>query len=132
MAKKEYTRESVAADIASFINGEFSKTNMTIDFMDSYVAWFKPETVDEWVKKCLTIPMISRKIGGVEKSVKDSKAIREYFIATYVPDHTDEAKKNAKEAKKALRAAEKAKKEAEKNLSPEEKLRQKMQKLANE
>lgn len=131
MAKKEYTRESISADIEAFINGKFSKTNMTIDFMDAYVAYFKPETIEAWIAKCLSIPMTTREIGGTKKNVKDSKAIREYFIATYFPDQTDEAKKKAKEAKRAFREAEKAKKEAEKNMSDSDRLRHKMAELAN-
>ena len=131
MAKKEYTRESVSAGIEAFINGKFSKTNMTIDFMDAYVAYFKPETIDAWIAKCLSIPMTTREIGGKMKEVKDSKAIREYFIATYFPDYTEEAKRKAKENDKALRKADKEKKEAIKKMSPAERLRYKMNELAN-
>ena len=132
MAKKEYTRESISADIEAFVNGKFSKTNMTIDFMDAYVAFFKPETIDTWIAKCLAIPMTTREIGGVEKSVKDSKKIRAYFIETYFPEHTDEAKKQAKEAKKKAKDLKKQAEEAEKAMSPADRLRQKMNRLANQ
>ena len=132
MAKKEYTRESIAADIESFKAGKLSKTNLTIDFMDAYVAKFQPEKIDEWIKKCVSIPMVKRKIGGNEKEVKDSKAIREYFIATFFPEQTEEAKKAAKEAANKAREAAKAAKEAEKKLSPADLLRKKMEELAKD
>lgn len=132
MAKKaEYTRDSIAADIENFRVGKFSKTNMTIDFMDAYVAWFAPETIETWIAKCLSIPMVNRKIGGVDKKVKDSKAIRELFIATYFADYTDEAKEAAKKLKKEERAKKKAEKEAAKTRTDEEKLRDKFAKLTN-
>lgn len=128
--KKEFTIESLTADVEAFKNGHFSKTNMTTDWMDAYVAKFHSDEIEAWITKCLSIPMATREIGGVERKVMDSKAIREYFIATYFPDYTDEAKELAKQKKKSEREQAKAKKEAEKNLTPEEKLRAKMQELA--
>lgn len=132
MAKKEYTIESITADIEAFKNGKFSKTNMTIDFMDNYVAKFQPNTINQWVEKCYSMPMIKRKIGGNEREIKDTKAIREYFIATYFPDFTEDAIKANKEAKKAKKKAEKELKEAEKNLSDKDKFIAKMKRLSSE
>lgn len=130
MAKKEYTREGIRADIEAFCEGKFSKTNMTIDFMDAYVAWFRPETIDTWIAKCLEIPMTTRKIGGVDKDAKDIKQIRKIFIDTYFPEQSDEAKQAMKEAKKAEREAKRKEKEAEKNMTDAERLRKKMELLA--
>lgn len=130
MAKKEYTREGIRADIEAFCEGKFSKTNMTIDFMDAYVAWFRPETIDTWIAKCLEIPMTTRKIGGADKNAKDIKQIRKLFIDTYFPEQSDEAKQAMKEAKKAEREAKRAEKEAEKNMTDAERLRKKMELLA--
>ena len=130
MAKKEYTRESIAADIEAFCDGKFSKTNMTVDFMDAYVAWFRPETIDTWIAKCLEIPMTKRKIGGEDKDVKDIKQIRKLFVDTYFPAQSDDAKQAEKDRKKAEREAKKAEKEAEKNMTDAERLRLKMERLA--
>lgn len=141
MAKaKEFTRESIAADVEAFKAGKFSKTNMTADWMDNYVAMFATDTVEEYIKFCLSVPMKdSKRVKTVKKGDKieeekimiiDTKPIREYFIKTYFPDYTEEAIKAAKEAVKAKKAAEKAEKEKIKSLSPEERFRMKMADLA--
>ena len=130
MAKdRNISRETLIADAENFVAGEFSKTNMTINWMDNYVAKIQPNKVDEWIKVCCAIPEKTRTDG---KIIKDEKAIREVFIATFFPDQTEEAKKKAKEAKKALREAEKAKKEAMEKLSPAERLRIKLADLSKE
>ena len=132
MAKKEYTREDIAKAIEEFCKekGSFSKTSMTIDFMDAYVAWFRPETIETWISNCLEIPMTTRKIGGEERQVKDIKQLRKLFIDTYFPEQSDDAKEAEKARKKAEREAEKARKEAEENMTDAEKLRLKMERLA--
>lgn len=100
MAKKVFTVESITADVEAFKAGEFSKTNMSVDWMDNYVAKIEPKTIDKYIKDCMKIPMAKHKIGGVEKEVKDTKAIRKYFIATYFPEYTEEALNAKKEAEK--------------------------------
>lgn len=131
MPKKEYTREQIAEDIVNFTsdNQKFSKSTMTIDWMDTYVAKFQPDKVEDWIKTCLSIPMVDRKIGGKEKSAKNVKAIRNKFLEMFFPDYSDEALKKKKEAEKAKKQAKRAEKEAEKNLTPEEKFRKKMESL---
>lgn len=142
MAKaKEFTRESIAADVEAFKAGKFSKTNMTADWMDNYVAMFATDTMEEYIKFCLSVPMkdskrvkkVKDENGNVSEEkimIIDTKPIREYFIKTYFPEYTEEAIKAAKEAAKAKKAAEKAEKEKIAALSPEEKFRLKMAALA--
>ena len=132
MAKSKYTREEISEAIEKFKAGNLSRTNLTVDFMDAYVAKFQQDKINEWIKACMAIPMVDRKIGGKDKKVKDSKAIRESFIKMFFPELTDEAKKAAKEAAKKAREAEKAAKEAAQKLTPEEQFRKRMEELAKE
>ena len=132
MAKKKITREEIEAVIEEIKSGKLNKTKLTIDFMDSYVAKVHPEKIDEWIKNCLSIPEKSKKIGGKEKLSKDVQEIRKYFIATFFPEQTEEAKEAEKERAKKEREAKKAAQEAKKNLSPEELFRQRMNELAEE
>lgn len=129
MAKKVYTRESIAADVEAFKKGEFKKINMTLDWMDSFVAYCRPETVEEYIKACSAIAPITRKDGDKTIERRNLTEVRKYFIATYFPDFTDEALKAAKEARKAARSAAAAAKEAEKAMSVEDKFKAKMAKL---
>lgn len=132
MAKIKYSREDISKGIENLKAGKFSKTNLTVDFMDAYVAKFQQDKINDWIKACMAIPMVDRKIGGNDKKVKDSKAIRECFIKMFFPELTDEAKKAAKEAAKKAREAEKAAKEAAQKLTPEEQFRKRMEELAKE
>lgn len=132
MAKKVYTRESIAADVEAFKKGEFKKINMTLDWMDSFVAFCRPDTVEEYIKACSAIPAITRTEGDKKIERRDLAEVRKYFIATYFPDFTDEALEAAKEARKAARAAAAAAKKAEKAMSAEDKFKAKMAKLMAE
>lgn len=134
MAKiAEFTKAQILVDVENFKNNKFSKTKMSVEWMDSYVAKVEPDTIDSWIEKCIAIQMTNRTINDKEIAFKDVKAIREAFIATYFPDFTEEAKKLAKEEERKRKKAEKeALKEAEKNLSPEEKMRRKLEQLKNQ
>lgn len=136
MAKKvikSYTEESLRADAYKFEHEEdFKKTDMTIDWMDAYVALIHPEKIDEWVEYCVKVSLkettaIDKKGNNIERV--DSKTIRNHFIEMFFPNMTDEAISARKKAEKDKKAAEKAERERVKNLSPEEKLRYKLEQL---
>lgn len=123
MAKKVYTRESLKQDVKNYIEGKLSKTKITVDWMDAYVAKLAPKTVDEYIKKCLSIPPVKRTIKGKETEYIDSKAIRAYFFETYFKDIDEKAKAYKK------KSAEQAKKEKLRTATPEEKFIIKMVEL---
>lgn len=136
MAKKvikSYTEESLRADANKFEHEEgFKKTDMTIDWMDAYVALIHPERIDEWVKCCVDVEpkdtKATDKNGDIIRRI-DGKTIRNNFIEMFFPNMTDEAIKARKDAEKARKEAERAEKERVEQLSPEEKLRYKLEKL---
>lgn len=113
---KNYTKEEISEVIEK---KPIKHTALTIDFMDSYIACFKPNDTEQWIKECLKIEKVARKINGVETQVKDTASIREYFLKTYFPTETKEARKAAKEEAKAKK----------KNMSDEDKLRAKIEEL---
>ena len=129
--EKKYTKEKLLENAESFRSGKgFTKTDMNIDWIDSYVAKIHPDDIEEWIKTCMDIPMKNRKIGTDEKEAKDIKAIRKAFIAKYFPEQTDEAIEKKKEEERKRKEELKKQKEAEKKLSPEEKMRKRMEELA--
>lgn len=136
MAKKvikSYTEESLRADAYKFEHEEdFKKTDMTIDWMDAYVALIRPEKIDEWVKCCVGVSLkptkaLDKKGNNIERI--DGKTIRNNFIEMFFPNMTDKAIKARKEAEKARKEAERAEKERVEKLSPEEKMRYKLEQL---
>lgn len=133
--KKDFSKKTLLEQAEAFRNGEFKKfslTNMTVEWMDNYVAKLHPETIDAWCDKCITFPLVKRTIGGRDVEVKDVKVIRAYFVDTYFPEQSEEAKQAEKALQQAEKARLKAEKEAFKKLSPEEQFRQKMKQLASE
>ena len=53
MAKSKYTREEISEAIEKFKAGNLSRTNLTVDFMDAYVAKFQQDKINEWIVQCL-------------------------------------------------------------------------------
>lgn len=126
--KKKFKKAELEAQVKEFLEkNKINKTMLTLDWMDSYVAKFHPEKIEEYAKKCASF--LTKKGELDEKMRVDIKAIREYFIAEFLPALTDEAilKRKIEEKKKALE--EKMK---EKKLSPEEIIKQKLHKLMKE
>ena len=124
---EKYTQESISEVLSQ---RPINHTALTIDLMDAYVAWFEPEDIDTWVKTCVSFPKVKQKINGVETYVKKVKAVRKYFLETYFPTETKEAREADKKAKKeAKEAAKEAAKAQKKNMSDEDKLRAKIEEL---
>ena len=129
----EYTKEQILKDVEELKNGKFSNSKITLDWMDSYVAYFREDKVDEYAAKCASIPVKIRKIEkegskdkGKQIEYKDVKGVREYFLETFFYDQSEKGKKEAKLKKQQEREQAKLKKEQEKNMSPEEKIKAKL------
>lgn len=128
MKKEISTIEDVERILGEAIkDGKLNKSKLTIDFMDAFVGFKHKEDIDEWVEKCISIPMEKRNIGGHSVEIKDVKKIREYFLEKYYPEYTEEGIKKAKAEKKAQAEKEKAEKERLSKLTPDEKFRAKME-----
>lgn len=132
MAEKNIAKAELKKAVALFNKaGQIDKTVLTIDWMDNYVAKFHPEKLEEYAKKCASIPPITVNLTASEKTRQkvDIKKVREYFIGEFFPELTDE---KVKERKKAEKASKKKKKEEKKKLSPEEKILEKLKRLQEE
>lgn len=129
---KDIPKVKLMEDAEAFRNGskKFTLTNMTVEWMDNYVAKLYPDTIDEWIKKCIAIPLVDRKINGTNTKVKDAQTLRKIFVSLYFHEQSEEAKEAEKARVKAEKARLKAEKEAFENLSPEEQFRLRMKELA--
>lgn len=131
MAEKKFTKAELEATAKRFIEEmKLNKTTLSFDWMDNYVAKLFPEKIDEWVKKCASIPKKPREKDN--KPVKDIEAVRTAFIAEFFPDFTEEAIEKRKAEKKAQREADKAEKERIKALPLEEQLKLRLERLTKE
>lgn len=130
--KIKFTREQIAEMKALIEADKLSKTKVSVDFMDYYVSYEKPETINAWMKACLAVPLTEKKIGGKVRKAKDIKKLRDVFFEMYFPNHTEEAlaKKKAEEKKKKAEA--KKENEAFQKLSPEEQFATKLRKLSEQ
>lgn len=135
---KEYTKEQIEKDIEALKKGKLSKSKLTLDFMDSYVAYFQPNKIEEYAKKCASITEKTREIKkedskdkGKKISVKDIKGVRDYFLETFFYEQSEKGLEEAKAEKKKAKEKEKAQKEAEKNMTTEERIKAKLIKIAN-
>ena len=143
MAKKNElpSREQVEQDVKNFTSDIpeerklFPKTKMSIDWMDAYVAYNHPDKVEEWITACLKFEAKKQDYkaedGTRTREMRDVKAVRDYFIATFFQDKTKEAIEAQKEKEKEERRKRKEEKEARKAMTAEEKLRDKFKQLIN-
>lgn len=140
---KHYTKRDVQDFFDEFKKekSEKTKSDISIELMDAYVAMFQPADIDEWIATCLSFSNVelNDKNGnplkddkGNVKERKDIASIREHFLQKYFFDKSEAGIRAAKSRKEAEKERKKADKKAFDNMTPEEKFRYKMQQYAKE
>ncbi|MGI6021119.1 MAG: hypothetical protein ACOX71_06585 [Lachnospiraceae bacterium] len=75
-------------------NGKFTRNDMTVDWMNTYVSLFAPETAEQFICHCISFPLIDteeKDEEGKKIFVKDEYAIRDYFLHEYFPKYVSPA-----------------------------------------
>lgn len=116
---KEYTRE----DIKNFFaTKNFKHSELTFELMDSYVACFKPDDIEQWIEACAAFPRVEKEFkkgSDMKIQVKDIQKVRAHFLKTYFPDDTKEAREKAKQQEANRK----------KSMSDKDKMKEKMDAL---
>lgn len=131
MKKTSLTKEEVDEIVEVHIKEKLNKTKLQLPFMDSYVAFYHPDKVEEWVDECLALGRVDRKVGGKDTKIKDVVGVRKLFLKKFFPDYTDEAINARKEEERARKQAKKAEKDADSKLSDRERLIKNIKKISD-
>ena len=131
MKKTSLTKEEVDEIVEVHIKEKLNKTKLQLPFMDSYVAFYHPDKVEEWVDECLAIERVDRKVGGKDTKIKNVAGVRKLFLEKFFPYYSDEAIKARKEEERARKQAIKAEKDADSKLSNRERLIKNIKKISD-
>lgn len=140
---KHYTKKEVQEFFEEFKKekSKYTKTDVSIELMDAYVAIFHPTDIERWIDTCLSYPMIELKSkngelmkddDGNPMERKDVARIREFFLQNYFRSKSEKGIKEAKEEARKKKEQKKQEKEALEKMTPEERLRAKMEKYLQE
>lgn len=112
--KVEYTDEKILEIVETIKSNKYKDTDITIPFMDSYVAKYAKDKMEVYIEKCLNIPMKETTRNGETVLIKDAPAIRGIFMELCFPENTRAVLEKKKlEAKEIKEKEAKLKKEFE-------------------